>query len=387
MHRCLALVVLAAATWLPADAASADDATAPELSQRTTGQLIQQLGSREFATREAATGELSRRGESVEPQLRDALRHPDLEVRLRASRLLAGMFRADLRRRLAAFVNDVEGGQQHDLPAWNEFQRVFGSDVATRRLFAEMVTDESELLAAYASDKKKAGAMLGVRVKAFENGLVPGLNYQASVASVATMLFLVSDQQVPVSTSLGFQVYRFLNLSAGRRAVEDKQYSPLLKQLVTSWIERGASNSSLARSGLMLAERYEMNEVALSLAARILSDKEMPSYSVPYALLTIGRLGNARHLATIRPHLTNMKVCHTWHSSKFEKPIQIQVRDVTLAVLVHLTKQDHKQYGFDLLRPDGNGFFYVFTLGFANDEQRNAALARWDEWSRANRNG
>ncbi len=50
--------------------------------------LVRQLGSESFAEREAASRALERLGEPALPLLRKATRHPDLEVRVRAARLV-----------------------------------------------------------------------------------------------------------------------------------------------------------------------------------------------------------------------------------------------------------------------------------------------------------
>jgi len=373
--------LLFVATILLTSAAWCEDKPTTDLSKVATGELIEQLASPSFETRDLSTKELARRGESISSDLEGALRHADLEIRLRARELLARMSHADLQRRLNAFIEDVEGRQEHGLPGWKEYEALVGGDKANRKLFADMVSEEIDLLRTYRTDKKRVAAMLSGRIEAFENGLIPGLPQQASPASVATLLLLASDDRVPVNTTLGYQVYRFLNQSASRQAIEQGAHSPLVKELLVVWIERGMSNSSLARNGLLLAERYKLNETALSLARKLIGKEDAASYTLPYALLTIGRFGGEEDVQLVQTLLDNKAVCHTWHNGKFEKPIQVQVRDVALAVLIHLTKQDHKSYGFDLLRPDPKGMYYVYTMGFPDDAKRDKALAKWHQWS------
>lgn len=372
-------MIFVAVTLLTLPCRCEEEQTA-DLSQLSTKELIQRLASPSFETRTMSTRELARRGDSISSDLEAALRDADLEIRLRARALLSGMSHADLQRRLRAFIEDVEGQQEHDLPGWKEYQKLLGNDKVNRKLFAEMVKDEIELLNTYRTDKKRVAAMLAGRIEAFENGTIPGLPQQPSPASIATLLFLSSDQGVPLSTTLGYQVYRFLNQSASRKAIEEGQFSPLVKKLLVVWIERGMSNSSLARNGLLLAERYKLNETALSLARKLIAKDDAASYTLPYALLTIGRFGGEEDVPPVQALLSNKAVCHTWHNGKFEQPIQVQVRDVALAVLVHLTKQDHKDYGFDLLRPDPKGLYYVYTMGFPDDKEREKALDKWQQW-------
>jgi hypothetical protein len=383
MPRSLAkLLLIVSATFTTSYSWCAEDEKpAVDLSTHSTDELVELLGSVTFESRETASQELARRGDSIRSELEAALRHPDLEVRLRARKLLAAMSHSDMQRRLEAFIEDIEGKKEHDLPAWKEYSKLLGSDKANRKLFAEMVTNEIDILRIFETDKKQVAAMLPGRILAFENGLIPGLAQQAPTASIATMLFLASDESVPLSTTLGYQLHRFLSQSAARKAIEGDAHSPLVKKLLVSWIERGMSSSSLARNGLLLAELYKLNDTALSLARKMVGQKNAASYTLPYAVMTIGRFGSKEDVAPVKTLLTNKAVCHTWHNGKFKKPIQIQVRDVALAILVHLTKQDHKEYGFDLLRPDPKGLYYVYTMGFPEDALREKALAKWQEWS------
>ena len=64
---------------------AAETATAPPPVER----LIEQLGSRDFKTREGAGKALALRGEEALPALRKAMPHPDPEVRQRLSQLIA----------------------------------------------------------------------------------------------------------------------------------------------------------------------------------------------------------------------------------------------------------------------------------------------------------
>src|SRR5438132_4953228 len=62
----------------------------------TIDQLIEQLGSREFKTREAAAKALTLRGEEALPAMRKSLHHPDPEVRKRLEQLVVDTERSVL---------------------------------------------------------------------------------------------------------------------------------------------------------------------------------------------------------------------------------------------------------------------------------------------------
>jgi hypothetical protein len=99
-------------------------------------------------------------------------------------------------------------------------------------------------------------------------------------------------------------------------------------------------------------------------------------------MLALGKYGNADDVELVEKLLDNKTVFNTWNRQPMP-PVSVQVRDVALAVLVHLTGQEHKEYGFDLLRPDSRMLYAVHTCGFVEDDQREAAVAKWREWSKA----
>ncbi|MCA9201928.1 MAG: hypothetical protein KDA59_02745, partial [Planctomycetales bacterium] len=73
--------------------------------------------------------------------------------------------------------------------------------------------------------------------------------------------------------------------------------------------------------------------------------------------------------------------CHTWSNRRIQKePIRIQTRDVALAMAVHLSKQDIKEYGYEFANPNTQTVYDIYTLGFLSDKKREAAFAMWKTW-------
>lgn len=84
------------------------------------------------------------------------------------------------------------------------------------------------------------------------------------------------------------------------------------------------------------------------------------------------------------PHLADSQVFHTWGNPQLKaEPIRIQVRDVALAMSARLHGLDPKNLGFQLLEPFPETVYRIWTFGFLEDHEREAAFAKWGEWSRA----
>ena len=356
-----------------------ESSPAPKEVQRA--RLVKQLGDPSFKIRECAADQLLAQGLEAKPALLNALGHTDIEVRMRADKLIRSIDKVDLDRRLSAFLNDVDGKTEHDLPGWKQYRQVAGSDQVARELFAEMTKSESYLLKAIDADKANVTAAYAGRIFALQSASLPSLSRTISPASIATLLFVGSDPKVTLDTMAGYKIYSLLNQSTVAKSISTGGQSPVMKRLLAAWLERISSNGYLARSGLQLTMRYEMKDVGLRISRELVAEEKTSVSSLPYAVLTIGKFGDKSDLKSIEPLLENKTICHTWSNSKFKEPIKIQVRDVVLAVAVHLTNQSHQDYGFDLLQRYDMTLFHVYTCGFVEEAQREAAFTKWNSWS------
>ena len=106
--------------------------TNAEGSKAKVERLIQQLGDSSFTVRENATKSLSELGILAQQGLKRALMNPDLEIRMRAHRILLKSLQSEFAAKIAAFIADVDGIDKHDLPGWKQFRKTIGSNRQTR---------------------------------------------------------------------------------------------------------------------------------------------------------------------------------------------------------------------------------------------------------------
>src|SRR5690349_13266538 len=128
---CVAMIVAASGSAL------ADNAGALAPRSRV-GQLIAELGSDEFAVREAATDQLAHIGLPAFSALAGAAHHPDRDVRKRAEHVLDLIRQHDHERRLEAFLSGKDDGEEYPLPGWSRFRKSYGDEAAARALFVDM---------------------------------------------------------------------------------------------------------------------------------------------------------------------------------------------------------------------------------------------------------
>jgi hypothetical protein len=101
------------------------------------------------------------------------------------------------------------------------------------------------------------------------------------------------------------------------------------------------------------------------------------------AILAIGKLGSRQHVLLLEPLLTDDTLCEA--SPEDEKArYRCEVRDVALAVIIHLHAQKPKDFGFERIQGNSQSLFNYNSMGFASTEQRQKALAKWKQWLASN---
>ncbi|MFM7843805.1 MAG: hypothetical protein ACKPEY_06190, partial [Planctomycetota bacterium] len=84
------------------------------------------------------------------------------------------------------------------------------------------------------------------------------------------------------------------------------------------------------------------------------------------------------HLPLLESCLTDERSIGTWQIQNVN--INTQVRDVALASLVLLTKQQPKDYGFERLQTNPQQLFSPITAGFESADARAQAVKKWREY-------
>jgi RNA polymerase sigma factor (sigma-70 family) len=101
--------------------------------------LVQQLGSKEFAEREAAEKKLKEMGAKAIPAVRAGTKSSVPEIAQRSEKVLAAIRKEDAVRFVKAFLADKEFQQKFDHPIWTRWAKTVGDDRGSRELFAEVL--------------------------------------------------------------------------------------------------------------------------------------------------------------------------------------------------------------------------------------------------------
>ena len=173
-----------------------------------------------------------------------------------------------------------------------------------------------------------------------------------------------------------------MNYTATKQALLQGAHATQIKRLLASWIDGiGDSEEQYGWTyAMQLALRFDLSEQGPRVARKVLKNPGIASSSVPYAAIVLGRFGTVKDVKYLEPHLGSTQVFHTWSNKQLKKdgPIRIQVRDAVLAMIIHLHGEDPAAYGFKLLQADELTIYAVYTMGFLEDSERDAAFAKWN---------
>ena len=352
--------------------------------------LIERLSDDDYRVREPASNELVRIGIVARPMLAKALENPDVETRHRAARILTIIVDEDFQTRLAAFTADVDGSNQTDLPGWDRFGDRLGQDKFARSFFAEMYRSESELLGAYHRSPDE-GANVS---RAFNNRCdaihvmlqtyVARWQSEISLGTIATLLLIGSEGDVMVSDKVGMLVNNLIRRPVFNHSMQARPTQLLLRKLLGDWVAKSAlmSSASVQSKNLRLAMQYNLQE-GLEPALQIVHQTTVTPDTRVYAVLAIGQLGSRKNIPDLEPLLKDKSLSRRGSVSinNTRKRIDVQMRDVALAVMLHLTEQELSDYGYGSVKMRDGQLFEPSSLLFLNDEDRSAALAKWEKWS------
>ena len=375
----LLLALLTAALlagWETARLQAADGAPLDGPSASSPEDLVGQLGSGKYRERIRATRELERRGLSAREALERGVESPDAEVRHRCQKLLSVVLARDFQIRLRAFAADRTGAGSHDMPGWERFRQLASPAPEGRDLFVAMLSAEQELIAAL--DGGTAAMLLEARCNEIDQDQhknVFGQSTGVPLGTLAALFFVAADSSVAVSDRTAALLGNLSYQQAFQTALTGGPHVATLRKMLGQWVERGEGGPGSFQN-LLLAMKHGLTE-GLKPAEGMIRRGAQPQIIV-YAILAVGRFGDRTHLALLTPLLEDESVAMTFQTDDMQ--FQTQVRDVALAVMVHLTEQQYADYGFTRIEEQPEYLFNPGTIGFGEETQRTAALEKWRAW-------
>jgi hypothetical protein len=397
LWRPLTVAALLLASWLALPSNAEEPGSTPAKSAAINPKAaraedinhwIGQLSDDAFTVRQAAAARLLAAGTPAREALLAIADGPDPETRAAAKRLVALIDRTEFNRRLEAFAADTDGKRGLTLPGWDRFRELVGGDPPARALFVEMQRAEGALLSTVFGVSSQPPEQL------WEERLTRLVSWQMmsgnrSIApplgSCAAIVFLGSVSEIDVSDRGAVLIENLIQRppmseSLGAGAPHDS-----VRRLVSGWIRHCPNtNEAILARRLQLMSAINLKD-ALPLALDVAGGDEQYTHVMPTtraaAILAVGQFGAAEHVEKLEPLLEDATVCMPLQAPQQGQPVpNVQVRDVALVVMLHLTGQNPSEYGYLHARLQPQQAFQIQTLHAANNQVRADAIAKWKAW-------
>ena len=355
-------------------------------------ELVQQLADPRFVVRKRAMERLVEQGVAAAAALEEGVQSNDREVSFRSRHALSIIREHDFQRRLRVFAAGQDAQETYELPGWALFRKEVGDGLEARRLFVEMQQAEPELLQALERSPDKAVELLVERLDEIqEEARTEHKQHAVSLGTVAALLF-ISNQDHGESMGLAVQnLTAFYRHDVFAAAIESGPEREVLRKMLGTWIENSRSWDRF--HAMLLAMQFDLPE-GLAPAKRMLADLSEglapakqtaaensldPNQAVyrGFALQTIARFGDESHIPIVEPLLDDVSPYGGNSSISTKARYQTQIRDIALATLVHLAKQDPKKFGLTRLKPSSTQVFNTSSLAFEDDAKRDEAIKKW----------
>lgn len=382
VHVASGLVWAAIGCCRPAGLGAADDV------QR----WIRQLGADAYADRQAAHEQLLQRGPTVLPQLREASRTGEPEVRQRAARLVDRLREGQFEVLLRQLTSTVDGPAPSGLPAWERYVTIVGDSPAARELYSRILRTAPDVLLQMAEGDPRLQASVDSLVVTQTQLRIMGNDSQAGAMAperTALLLWLAVDDDDWHQPLLALLLAEWL-ANAGLTASDGESDDPL-RRLASAWVRSPHTADRVQRMALArqfgLAAGVEPAREILWQPAAPPGDSDgaqrlalLRVAQVQEAILLVARFGGVENVPDLEPLLndvTNVNQFQRRREIKFETRVQ----DLALLALVHLTGQSPVDYGFaEGLTENAQTVFAPQSIGFASDTDRQRALKQWRRW-------
>ncbi len=370
------IVWLVVCAWWWAAAAT----VAQEAPTSRADQLVQQLGAARFEQREQAAAELVQLGAAAREAVRRGLQSPDAEVRHRCRRILRLLEHQWIQEQLGRFLRDPEFAEMEQLPGWRHFLDVLGGNRKTAlTLYRQLARDRQTLLLNW-NDPRQLQRTLEQLVQVVylqTRTHVGGRPRPPSTSTIAGLFAASLHPKVQPSAEL-LHILQMLSYQGSfRSAALGGQHSSALRHLLSRWLKRYHREIDSNRL-LSWAVSFQLPG-ALEPAVQVVKNGGPNGHMLAQAMLVVARFGKREHAPLLKQHMKNQKVVYQLRR-RSNDVLRVEVRDVALAVTIHLHGQDPKRFGFAELQRNPQLVFQPTSLGFSSQEARERAFDRWKKF-------
>lgn len=346
--------------------------------------LVQRLGARSYLDRKEAAEKILKLGHAAEEALKQGRTDSDGEIRLRSQALLIRIQRAEEVERIKRFLSKMDDENIKDFPGWKHFRDLVGDDLSSRNFYVGLLKQDKEMLQALEKETAMVSSAFQEQTEEIykrmyqKNGVRIANDSPVDREELGLLLLLSSKPGLNISYTTSSHFFRFFSHSEIRKAIQTSKEDPF-RRLFMAWVKT-QKNDKIVEQLLRRSTYFEKKDL-LELSLRIIKDADKKAKGVAFAFPILAQNGTKEHIKLLERFLdSETSVCGFGIGGGFSG--STKVRDVALAMILHLEGQDHKDYNFTYTRtPSGKHLkFNASFQGFTNENERKAAFERYEKW-------
>ena len=347
--------------------------------------LIKDLAAPKFVVRQRAMNRLVAIGANAISWLNAAVRDGDRETRFRAGRVLDAVEQNVFQQKLEQFIKAGVGDVNIVLPGWKYFCAKIPETAASRRIFAQISRAEPELCRSIEHGATHAGRQIDRRCGEIQMALRENRKDSIALGTITGLLFASGIEDVKMNRYSVKVIFGLCNqaifsnelrvrLNTGSYTYPTNANANIFRELFAGCLMHCESWDAQLAFSLAMSLNIPQS---LPRALELVRDKQTPCHVIQTVIIAISMFGDKDDIAVLELRVDDNSFCGVTQKIN-NVQYQTQLRDVAIAAMLILSKEDPKRYGFPRIQVFPSGQFNYSHVGFADDEARGKTRAQWD---------
>jgi hypothetical protein len=342
-------------------------------------ELVRQLGSSRYPVRQQAMARLLTLGAAAKEALLDGRRDADPEIVARCRELLPAVLDADLRRRIDLYRANRTAG----LPFETSFARKVGNTDAMRAFYANLAKRRGLDWESWLADPAGARGAIRAHTTALYQQLfasdalirtpMPVRQVEPvpeAMPDVAGLLWYLSETNAQLTPD-DWPTHLLYSHPGYGLACRDRVDGLVYRRILGGFLQGRVDDYAIANVAHLLCVNL-IAEGADPVAMALKTGRFKQPWTTCAALATLAHIGSKSHRDALAGSLDDRREVQQVNVDG--RTGTLEVRDVALAVWLHLDGRDPKALGFPEWSLPERGMLNSYTLGFADTPSRDAAF-------------
>lgn len=335
------------------------------------------LGAEDYLLRVKSEEEILRLGSAAIAAIEIATESPDIEISIRANRLLATLVRQDFEARKKRFLAaSAQSLGNFGFQQWDEFSNWVGRSDRAKRLFIDIQQNRRD-------DKLPHGASNAVSflgyLSAEQQQYTPLPSTAVEVADELLNRLTKIDRGLTTNQNVVLQQLSLSGFEANLpktlvKTVRESEYADEIRTMIARWIGVAKTGQGLTGNQIELIYQFELPGFVDDLNA-VLEDGN--SKVRLQAAEAIAKTGGSDAVSILKRFIEGNQVIVAYPEPVSGRSLAITLGDIAFQLILALEGQPIKDFGF--LPTAGTMLLSESPVyGFADRDAANQAVLRWE---------